>query len=235
VAQATNTQPQSGSRESEEPVRLLARTLAHDFNNLIGAILGHASYLRMIAEPGSDVEQTAATIEMAAERARGLAAQLHQLGAAVPGAGKTPVDLHQIISEVASTLGGDHGGPVRYSLDLAAPEAVVNGDAGQLNQLLMNLAINAREAMGAAGGEIRIATARAADGNVLQLEVRDEGPGIPVEHRARVFEPVYTTKTSGGGLGLAIVQRIARDHGAALEIDGNEPRGAIFRVRFPGA
>ena len=218
----------------DEPVRLTARALAHDFNNLIGAILGHASYLRMIAEPGSEVDQTAATIEMAAERARGLAVQLQQLGSALNAAKPatfTPVDLHEIVREVTATLGTGQPGPVRFTLKLSALNSVVRGDAGQLNQLMMNLAVNACEAMGADGGEIEFETV--AVELAVQLEVRDSGPGIPADVRARIFDASYTTKRSGGGLGLAIVQQIAAAHGAVIAIDGHRPRGTVFRLRFP--
>ena len=218
-----------------EPVRLTARALAHDFNNLIGAILGHASYLRMIAEPGSEVDQTAATIEMAAERAKELATQLQQLGSAVTNGNSalqfTPIDLHDVVREVTATLSAGQKGLVRYSLALEAPRSVVRGNAGQLHQLLMNLAVNACEAMGAGGGEIQIETISAEF--AVQLEVRDSGPGIPIEHRGRVFDVAYSTKGAGGGLGLAIVHRIAQAHGADIMIDGHRPRGTVFRLRFP--
>jgi signal transduction histidine kinase len=224
--------PAGVASSSEESVRLAARALAHDLNNLIGAVLGHASYLRMIVDPGSEADQTAAVIESAAERARHLAAQLQQLGAgSKPPAAFAPVDLHAVAREVAATLGIHQLGAAVFSLKLTAPRATVHGDAHQLNQLLMNLAVNACEAMSGTGGEIAIETAAA--GERVLLEVRDNGPGIPAEHRTRVFEPSYTTKPSGGGLGLAIARSIARNHGASIEVDANQPRGTVFRLQFP--
>jgi signal transduction histidine kinase len=233
MATVAGPQTEAGSSEREESVGLAARALAHDFNNLLAAIVGHASYLRMITEPGGEVDQTAATIEMAAVRAKGLADQLHQLGSVqVPArAPMLPVDLHAIVNEVVATLQTGQTKKVRFSVKLGAAKPSIYGDAGQLNQLVMNLAVNAGEAMNGAGGEIEIETTSL--DRAVQLEVRDCGLGIPAECRGRIFDTSYSTKPTGGGMGLAIVQRIARDHGATIDIVDNQPRGTVFRLRFP--
>ena len=147
---AAGTQTKAGAPEQEQSVGLAARALAHDFNNLLAAIAGHASYLRMITEPGSEVDETAATIEMAAVRAKGLAAQLHQLGAAQAPI-RMPlvlVDLHAVVNEVIATLRTGQANPAHFSLALSAACPTIRGEAGQLHQLVMNLVVNACEAMG---------------------------------------------------------------------------------------
>jgi two-component system, cell cycle sensor histidine kinase and response regulator CckA len=235
VKTAVGLQSGSNASDGDEPVRLQARALAHDFNNLLAAIVGHASYLRMITEPGSEVDQAAATIEKAAERARDLATQLHHLGTglgAVALPRLQPVDLNEIAGEVVSTLQVGGNSPAHFSLKRSEASHMIQGDAGQLNQLVMNLAVNACEAMGAEGGEVAVETSTSPEG-LVQLEIRDCGPGIPAHSRNRVFDLTYSTKTNGGGLGLAIVHRIAQSHGAKIEITDNQPRGTIFRLRFP--
>ena len=233
---AAGPQTEAGAPEKEQLVGLTARALAHDFNNLLAAIAGHASYLRMITEPGSEVDETAATIEMVAVRAKGLAAQLHQLGTAQAPVKTqfTPVDLHALVNEVVATLRTGQANPARFSVLLSATRQVVRGDAGQLHQLVMNLAVNACEALGANGGEVAIWTTTTDQGGLL-LEVRDSGPGIPVGRREQVFDIAYSTKPNGGGMGLDIVRRIAGTHSAVIEIADNRPRGTVFRLRFPAA
>jgi two-component system, cell cycle sensor histidine kinase and response regulator CckA len=233
---AEGPQTEASAPEPEQLVGLAARALAHDFNNLLAAIAGHASYLRMLAEPGSEMDETAATIEMVAVRAKGLAAQLHQLGSAqapvrVP---LIPVDLHCLVNEVVATLRTGQASPAQFSVLLSATRPVVRGDAGQLHQLVMNLAVNACEAMGANGGEVAIGTTTTEQGGLL-LEVRDSGPGIPAGLREQIFDIAYSTKLTGGGMGLDIVRRVAANHGAGIEIADNQPRGAVFRLRFPSA
>ena len=228
---AVGPQTDASAPQHEQLVGLTARALAHDFNNLLAAIAGHASYLRMITEPGSEVDETAATIEMVAVRAKGLAAQLHQLGTAQAPvrAPLTPVDLHALVNEVVATLRTGQANPARFFVLLSATRFVVRGDAGQLHQLVMNLAVNACEAMGASGGEVAIRTTTTEQGGLL-LEVRDSGPGIPLGRREQVFDIAYSTKATGGGMGLDIVRRIAGTHGAAIEIADNQPRGTTVSL-----
>jgi signal transduction histidine kinase len=220
----------AGAREGED-LKFLARGLVHDFNNLIGAILGNAALLKSVSEPGSDVESTAATIERAAERAAGLVRQLHHLMGAPPltlGA----VDLNESVREVANLLGPSLPPGVKVTPRLAEPPARITGDAAQLHRLLMNLALNARDAV-AGGGEIVLETRW--EGGQAVLTVSDDGPGIPAAQREKVFEPGYTTKAEGqgSGLGLAIVRRIVSLHGGSIEIAGAGGGGAVFLVRFP--
>jgi two-component system, cell cycle sensor histidine kinase and response regulator CckA len=225
----------SGSSPSsgDLSVRASARALAHDFNNLLSAILGHASYLRLLAPPGSEMDETAATIEASAERAKALTQKLYELSTGKESVVEARLDLHGLIREVAATLAPTQAGAAPLVLELEATHSQVRGDSTQLNRLLMNLAVNAREAVGPGGAEIEIRTTDTAAG--LRLEVADGGPGIRPEDRRHLFEPNFSTKPGGKGLGLAIVDKIARWHGAQVEVDDNQPRGAIFRITFPRA
>ncbi len=108
----------------------------------------------------------------------------------------------------------------------------VLADAGQLRQLLFNLVRNAREAM-PGGGIVRIAT-RGSDGSV-EIEVRDNGPGIPPERLQRIFDPFFTTKERGTGLGLALAQEVAQEHGGQLTCESAPGAGTTFTLRLPAA
>lgn len=214
-----------------EDVKFLARGLVHDFNNLIGAILGNAALLKAVSEPGGEIEATAITIERAAERAAGLVRELHQLMGA-PTASLAQVDLNESVREVTRLLAATLPEDVSVTARLSGSPVLIAGDAAQLHRLLMNLALNARDAL-KNSGEIVIETS--VDGNLAQLTVSDDGPGIPEEVRGRIFEPGYTTKSPGksSGLGLAIVRRIVSLHGGSIEIGSAESGGAVFRMRFP--
>ena len=106
----------------------------------------------------------------------------------------------------------------------------VQADRDLLTQVLMNLLKNADEAIGGEG-EIAVRVRRHPDG--VAVEIQDSGPGVPAEHRARVFEPYFTTKADGSGLGLAIASRICQEHGGRLELDATAGGGALFRLVLP--
>jgi signal transduction histidine kinase len=214
-----------------DDVKFLARGLVHDFNNLIGAILGNAALLKAVSEPGSEIESTAATIERAAERAAGLVRQLHQLiGASTVSMG--PVDLNESVRETVQILAPTLPPGISVVMRLHGSPVLITGDSTQMHRLLMNLALNARDAL-AASGEIAIETR--IEGKHALLTVSDDGPGIPEEARARIFEPGYTTKPSGkgSGMGLAIVRRIVMLHGGSIEAAAGAAGGSVFSMRFP--
>ncbi len=149
------------------------------------------------------------------------------------GAPRTPVDLGDLAEDLVSFLGPelDRAG-VRVTLDLASALPPVAGDEGQLRQALRNLLRNAREAMALAGGQVTVRT-RDAGGGQVTLEVADAGPGLSPEALARVFEPFYTTKEQGTGLGLALTQQIALDHGGTLSCQSEPGHGATFVLTLP--
>ena len=210
--------------ESEDNLRLMVRCLAHDLNNIVGAILAHAQLI------GTD---DAAVIERAAARAAGLIEQL--LECSPGGVGKSvPVDVHESIREVAGLLRPSIDPGIALTLRLEAPDAVIAGDRGEFHRMLFNLALNARDAM-PRGGELIFATSRVDATSSLLVSVQDSGSGFAPELRTRIFQPFFTTKTpgNGSGMGLAIVKRVAENHGGVVEVASVEGRGSEFRILLP--
>ncbi|MBK9037419.1 MAG: PAS domain S-box protein [Myxococcales bacterium] len=225
-----------------ESLGVMAGGVAHDFNNLLAVILGEASVLRLGLPP--ETAAALATIESAALRARELTQQL----LAYTGRQVTPVeptDLHQLIHELTPLLRISARGGTSLQLDLAAGVPAVVCDRGQLRQVLLNLVINATEAMGG-GGEVTVRldhrhvgadelaagplTASFAPGPAVVLEVADAGTGMPPETVQRIFDPFFTTKQTGRGLGLAAVSGIVRSHQAGLRVESTPGLGSRFSI-----
>jgi PAS domain S-box-containing protein len=225
-----------------EAIGTLAGGIAHDFNNLLGVVLGGTSLLRQRLASGSDTLRTAELIETAALRASELTRQL--LGFARKGKLRDePVDVHQVISEVVGLLSHTLDRRIRIETRLDAEPVLVRGDPGQIQQVFLNLGLNAADAM-PEGGVLTIGTARVPEaetpddlprGRYVACQVADNGHGIPKEVQARVFEPFFTTKEpgKGTGLGLATVYGIAKNHGGAVRLESTEGRGTIVTVTLP--
>lgn len=229
-----------------EAIGQLAGGVAHDFNNLLTGIIGYASILSRELPEGSRGHHAARTIEATAERASELTRQL--LGFARRGKLQVvPVDLHRSIYEVMALLSRTMDPSIRMTLNLNASNATVRGDPAQMHQVLLNLGINARDAM-QAGGELTFATdvvdldeeycrahMEAHQGRHVVLSVTDTGHGIPKEIQQRIFEPFFTTKTpgQGTGMGLATVYGIVKNHGGHLEVYSEPGKGATFKVYLP--
>ena len=231
-----------------EAIGTLAGGVAHDFNNLLTGIIGYANLLRTEAPPGSDVHQSAQAIESAARRGGQLTAQLLAF-ARKSRRENVPVDLHEAIGDASSLLRRTLGENIAIHQDLAATASVVHGDPAALQQVILNLAVNARDAM-PGGGEIRIST-RSVDlveddpqvrqdlspGRYCEIVVSDTGTGIPPEIRDRIFEPFFTTKDpgKGTGMGLAMVYGTVRDHGGSVDVQSQVGCGSSFRIYLPAA
>lgn len=220
-----------------ETVRLLVGGLAHDFNNLLTAIAGHASLLQGEARPGEEVHESATAILKATERATAIAEKL--LGVARAGeARKVPVNLHETIAEVSALLGPAAGRGIRIQRNLRAPTAMTLGDPDQIYQLMLNLALNAQDAM-PEGGLLSFATevseADPAGGPYLVVSVSDTGCGIPSELREHIFKPYFTTRegAKATGLGLSVASRIVEKHNGFIRVESDPGRGSTFRVYLP--
>jgi nitrogen fixation/metabolism regulation signal transduction histidine kinase len=142
-----------------------------------------------------------------------------------------PVDLSELAQSVLALYAAPPPGVTLQPT--LQPGVVAKVDRDQLTQVLVNLVKNAEEAMGAKGGALRVRV-KATETDAI-VEVEDSGPGIPPEHRARIFEPYFTTKEGGTGLGLAIASRILQEHGGKLEVGGEPGEGARFSVVLPRA
>lgn len=217
--------------ERMESLGNLAGGVAHDFNNLLGAIKLIASALRL-EEKDPDRRAQLETIEEVTETATGLAQALLTFA----GRGKNlaaPASVNQAVRSVHRIF--SHGLDKRLEVQLQLrSERKVLGDHARLEQLVMNLVLNARDAM-PEGGRLLVRTSD--DDEDVLLEVLDEGPGVPDALRARIFEPFFTTKEALGrassGLGLATVYGIVESHGGRIEVADAPGGGALFRVWLP--
>jgi two-component system cell cycle sensor histidine kinase/response regulator CckA len=227
-----------------ESLGVLAGGIAHDFNNLLTVILANATFLR--GERGGQAEQLA-HIESAARRAADLCRQM----LAYAGKGSfliAPVDVGALVADTTELIHVSISKKARLSLALAPHLPPVDGDASQLRQVVMNLVINASEALGDVPGDIRIATLLARPeelgttvrhafdlraGECVCLEISDTGSGMTPATLGRIFDPFFTTKFAGRGLGLAAVLGIVRAHHGAMTVDSTPGKGSTFRIFLP--
>ncbi|MFN8091568.1 MAG: PAS domain-containing protein [Vicinamibacteria bacterium] len=233
----------------EESLTVLAGGVAHDFNNLLAAILGHAALALKQLPETSPARRHVEKAAVAVERASDLTRQM----LAYSGRGRfvvRPADFNAVVRENLPLLEVALPKSVRLEASLAPVLPTVEADVGQLQQVLMNLVINAAEAIGERGGVVTVSTGERevgpadgalwrASGHPLRpgryvvLEVRDDGPGIDAETLDRIFEPFFTTKFTGRGLGLAAVLGVVRGHHGAVSVDSAPGRGTVFRLLFP--
>jgi signal transduction histidine kinase/CheY-like chemotaxis protein len=234
VSQALAMQERTQLAAKMEAVGQLAGGVAHDFNNLLMGINGYAELLLCELEPSSPEADCARQIQQIGGRAAEMVR--HLLGFARRGKIQiVVVNLHVIIDEVVALL--QHSVDKRIDLrrSLAASIPWVMGDPTQLQNAILNLALNARDAM-PDGGELVLATQNepfgGADG--ITLEVRDTGHGIPPEILDRIFEPFFTTKEQGKGtgLGLAAVYGCVQSHNGEIQVKSIPGRGSVFRIRL---
>ena len=238
VTERRELEQQMRHAEKLKSLGVLAGGIAHEFNNLLTAILGNAGLAHRLTEPDSLARRRIEQIEAAAQRAAELTRQL----LAYSGRGTfalEPVDLAQLVREMAELLHASVSRRARLTLDCPPGLPAVHGDPGQLRQLVINLVTNASEALGNAAGTIGVRTAVAARGAGaparVALEVTDSGCGIADEDRPRIFEPFFTTKLTGRGLGLAAAQGIVRGHQGELVVESEVGRGSTFRALFTAA
>ena len=233
-----------------ESLQMLASGVAHDFNNILQAIVGYADLAldEMPADGPSrtDIER----IKLSARRARELTEQMLEYS----GHGfheSEPVGLLEVISQVVGKHHDQIPADTELVLDVPAELPAVNGDGAQLAQMLANLLTNAVEAIGGEPGQIRLragvteADAESLDesvpgqnlpaGSYVWIEVEDTGCGMNGSTKSRIFEPFFSTRFVGRGLGLACVLGIVRGHGGAVSVDSEVGVGTTFRVLLPTA
>lgn len=213
-----------------ESVGALAGGLAHDVNNMLAAIGGHAAFLRIHSDMTADALEELDRIDAAIERALTLTGKL--LTFARGGSfERVPVAVNDVVLDTLRILSGSLGASIEVRLSLEPELPPVLADSGGLQQILMNFCVNARDAMEGEGC-LRIRTAR--EGGWVGLEVQDSGPGIPEAIRPRIFEPFFTTKKEGGtGLGLSVVYGLVKNFGGSVVVGDAATGGAKFTVRLP--
>ncbi len=231
-----------------ESLGVLAGGIAHDFNNLLTGIMGNASLLSYDLPQTSPLHPHLRQIESAALRA----AELCQQMLAYSGKGRFvvgPIDLGSLVQETVPLLRASIGKSVRLQFRFAENLPNVMADHTQMRQILMNLVINASDAIGDRTGDIILTTgtveadaallrraehgAATHPGTYVYLEVKDSGCGMNEETRARIFDPFFTTKFAGRGLGLAAVLGIVRGHQGALFVESTGGHGSAFRLFLP--
>lgn len=214
-----------------EVVGQLAGGIAHDFNNVLTIVQANAQLVQSDPSLPSALGEPLREIAGAAERASSLTRQLLYVSRRQPPLTKT-LELNDLVSSVGMMLGRVLPENVAIEIHLGARPSAIAADAGMIEQVLLNLAINARDAM-PKGGRLELATSRTADAVVLT--VTDQGSGIPSEALPHIFEPFYTTKDhgKGTGLGLASAHRILLQHGGSIAVESEVGRGTTFRMTFP--
>jgi CheY-like chemotaxis protein len=229
-----------------EAMGLLAGGIAHDFNNLLTGILGYANLLSVKEGIDPEVGKAAGIIQRSAERASQLTAQL--LGFAERGKNlNVPVELGRVIASVAGVLERTRDPRIRIVTSLRPEGGCILGDPSQLDQVVMNLTINACDAM-PGGGQLKITTEPTtldeafcreregmSPGKYLLLSVTDTGVGISPQNMERIFDPFFTTKGpgKGTGLGLSMVFGIVKNHGGCVDVRSEAGVGTVFRVYLP--
>jgi nitrogen-specific signal transduction histidine kinase len=230
-----------------EAIGNLSGGIAHDFNNILTAIIGYGTLLQMKLRAGDPLREMAEQILLAAEKAALLTSGLLAFSRKQV-LNPRPIALNAVVRAVEKLLARIIGEDVALKLSLQDEELTVLADPVQIDQVLMNLATNARDAM-PGGGTLSIATTRITigpgvsgwesesigPGDYALLTVQDTGCGMDEATRAKIFEPFFTTKEPGRGtgLGLAIVYGIVSQHRGAIRVDSEPGRGTTFRICLP--
>jgi nitrogen-specific signal transduction histidine kinase/CheY-like chemotaxis protein len=233
-----------------ESLGVLAGGIAHDFNNILMAIIGNADLALMRISKESPATENLHRIELAAARAADLAKQM----LAYSGKGKfviADINLNHLLEEMLNMLEVSISKKASLRLNLHQNLPSVEADATQIQQIVMNLVINASEAIGDSNGTISIATGskyydRASlkglwldediqEGLYIFLEISDTGCGMNKNTLSKLFDPFFTTKFTGRGLGMAAVQGIVRGHKGAIRVNSEPDKGSTFTILLPAS
>ena len=214
-----------------EAIGTLAGGVAHDFNNLLTVISGYTSIMLAETQEGSQERVDLEQVLNAAKRAGGLTSQLLAFSRRQVLQPKV-IDLNGVVSGIETMLGRLIGEHIDFQTIVRTPLRHIMADPGQLEQVILNLAVNARDAM-PKGGKLTIETANADEG--VTLTVRDNGIGMDQETQSRIFEPFFTTKPvgKGTGLGLSTVYGIVTQSGGTIRVESAPGKGTTFTVCFP--
>lgn len=230
-----------------ESLGVLAGGIAHDFNNLLAVIVGNTNLAREEMPSDAPPQEYLAAVETAAHRAASLCAAM--LAYAGKGRHKrTSLDLNGFLEETVNLLRVSTPSNVRLAGDFDDQVSMVIGDPAQLQQVFMNLLLNAIEAIGTAEGTVVIRTSRTTlsaqeldallmpsptPEHFVCVEVQDDGPGMTEDVQAHIFDPFFTTKVFGRGLGLSAVRGIIEQHNGAISVESRVGAGTTFRLLLP--
>jgi two-component system, cell cycle sensor histidine kinase and response regulator CckA len=247
ITDLKRVQEEALAREKLESLSALTRGIAHDFNNLMGSILAEAELaennLAEGSSPGEEVQQIKVVAIRASEVVRELMIYSGQEKAKLEA-----LDLSGLVEEMLELLKVSISKHTALHIDLGKHLPAVHGNATQIRQLVMNLVINASQAIGEKDGVINVKTSRAAGGqdsapndapdshdDYVRLEISDTGCGMTEQQRAKIFDPFFTTKPGGHGLGLAVVHGIVHSHDGAISVMSTPGKGTTFEVLLPCA
>ncbi|HEY3857498.1 MAG TPA: ATP-binding protein [Verrucomicrobiae bacterium] len=248
VTQRLSLEAQLRQSQKMDSVGQLAGGIAHDFNNLLTVISGHSGILLAMKNLNPGVAEPVKEIFEAARRAAELTRQLLTFSRKQV-AQLQVVDLNEVVTNVSKLLRRILGEDISLEVDLAPSPATIKADLGMIEQILMNLAVNSRDAM-PKGGKLRLSTGfvtvtesqahhnpEASAGRFVCVEFSDTGCGIAAEHLPRIFEPFFTTKEieRGTGLGLATVYGIVKQHQGWIEVASQLREGTTFRIFLPAS
>jgi signal transduction histidine kinase len=240
------TGSQDLQEQKMEALGRMAAGVAHDFNNLVTAILGYTDVLASRIPPDSDLHEDVSLIRKATESAASLTRQLLAF-ARKQKLEPARLDLNQVLRNLRGILQRLIGPNVDLRTILDSAVGPILADAGQIEQVILNLAVNARDAM-PDGGTLTIETReichcegsvaahlRVGDGPWVVLTVTDTGVGMDEETRKRIFEPFFTTKANGKGMGLGLptVYGIVEQSGGHVRVESRPGKGTTFRVFLP--
>lgn len=211
----------------------LAAGVAHEINNPIGIITAYAEYLKKNCAPGDPHFEDFDTIHKEARRCENIVAEL--LSYARPAASsKLPTDLRKLNDEVLEFLFRRTAREeVQITKEYAENVPMLTIDANQIKQALMNIYLNARQAMTTPGGQLKITIKADLEKNMVRQKIEDNGCGISPEELKRVFDPFFTTRPKGTGLGLAITKRILESHGGVVMMESQPGKGTSVEVAIP--
>jgi CheY-like chemotaxis protein/two-component sensor histidine kinase len=235
-------------RQKLESLGALTSGIAHDFNNLLGSVLAEAELAELEVSAGSSPVVQIQRIKAVAVRASEIVREL-MIYSGQDQAEFGSVDLSRLVEEMLELLKVSISKHAVLKTELRKHLPSVRGNAAQIRQIVMNLIINASEALGEKDGVIHVTTSLAGggrnrsaipsmnlpEGDYLRLEVSDTGCGITEEQRARIFDPFFSTKFAGRGLGLAVVHGIVRAHAGSIHLSSRPGRGTKFQVLLPCA
>ncbi len=231
-----------------ESLGVLAGGIAHDFNNLLAVMLGYSSLCRDDAEAGSDLEMRLGEIEKAAHRAGELTKLMLAYSGRAPFSVQ-PVQPADVLTELGQLLDVSMSKKATLVFDIENGDATILGDVSQLQQVFLNLIINASEALGDSSGTITVSTwtqwfnqseldssfttEPLPEGEYVCIKVADTGCGMDEDTRAKIFDPFFSTKFTGRGLGLAAVLGIIHGHGGTIAVESEPGKGTAFCVTLP--
>ncbi|HKE25378.1 MAG TPA: PAS domain S-box protein [Bryobacteraceae bacterium] len=240
-------QKEAVAKQHLETLGVLAGGIAHDFNNVLGGIHAQAELIETDLPTASAALREIQQIKVAATRGAEIVRELMVYAGQDQSRFDGMVDTSQLIVEMLGLLKVSISKHAVLRTDLAEDLPAISGNAPQVRQIIMNLVVNASEAIGQTDGVITISTAHVRSGwdlgpegptdlpqgEYVRLDVSDTGSGIPEEARGKIFDPFFTTKFAGRGMGLAVVQRIVHDHSGTVRVASSLGQGTTFQVFLP--